>query len=207
MRKPLVARLTFALTAFAAIGVWVACGGSDATDVTADAGVDAGKQEQEDSAPPVTDSGSKDATPTDSGPARDAGPPVIIFPDGGPFADSGIPCYVGGQLEEEPNNDKDTANLLAPIRCGFINVPDGGTEDGGESDWLKFELGDASTGFFVRYEGSVKVVVETDGMAPVDITQPGASIPVFAKGQPYFVQVRSATGTTQLWKVILFEDK
>jgi len=202
--------LAFGVTLFSAIGVWVACGGSDPQDVTAP---DAGNgdtsrpSEPEDSGDnePFDSGGPKDAAP-EARPERDSGTPLVLFPDGGPFAEAGIQCYVGGQLEEEPNNTQATANTLAPIRCGFVEVPDGGQADA-EADWMTFNVSDAATGFFVKYEGNVKVFVETDGMAPVDITQPGASIKVFSKTQPYFVQVQSGNGQSQLWRVILFEDK
>lgn len=203
MRKILGARLIFSLTAIAAIGVWAACGGSDPQDVVqTDAGSDAGGDK--DTSPPDNDSGgNKDTGAPDTGPPQkeyDAGPPIVL--DGGDF-EGGIPCVVGGELELEPNDDKLTANDLKPTRCGVVLVSDGGV-DGGESDWLTFQLGDASTNFYVQYAGNVKVLVETDGQAPVDITTGGKLN--FAKGQPYHVQVRSADGKTQTWRVTLFQE-
>lgn len=205
MRKSIVPRLFFGVSAMTAIGVWVACGGSETQDVVAtDAGAD---REERDTAPPPPpppppqDSGTK----VDSGPVRDAGKEVILYPDGGPEA--GIPCFEGGELEEEPNDLPVLANQLRPTRCGIVEVPDAGLlADGGESDWLTFQLSDASTGFFVYYEGNVRVFVETDGQAPVDISEKDASLS-FHRGQPYYVQVKSKNGRTQAWKVRLFEDQ
>jgi len=128
-----------------------------------------------------------------------------LYPDGGP--EGGIACFEGGELEEEPNDTPETANVLRPTRCGIVEVPDAGElADGGESDWLTFELSDASSRFFVYYEGNVRVFVETDGQAPVDITLNDAGDLSFVKGQPYFVEVRSKDGQSQPWKVRLFEE-
>jgi hypothetical protein len=191
----------FGMTALAAVGVWVACGGSDDKGV---AETDAGGDTSVDSAPKV------DAAPPDTGADAakeagriyDAGVPNVL--DGGPGYEGGIPCVVGGEIEEEPNDDPSTANELRPTRCGAVLVSDGGP-DGGEDDYLTFTLADASTSFYLQYAGQVKINVETDGQAPVDITQPDASL-AFKKGQPYFVQVRSANGKTQVWRVTLFQD-
>lgn len=196
------ARLLFGMTAIAAIGVWVACGGSDDQAVV---GGDAGGPETSlpDTSPPV-DAAPKDAgvVTQEAGPIYDAGAPNLI--DGGAEFEGGIPCVVGGDPELEPNDDTLTANELKPTRCGAVLVSDGGL-DGGESDFLTFTLADASTNFFLQYAGNVSVKVETDGQAPVDITAPDASL-VLKKAQPYFVEVRSVTGKSQVWRVTLFQS-
>ena len=193
----------FGMTAIAAIGVWVACGGSD-DNGTVDSDAGGPETSQPDTSPPV------DASPKDTGidatqeagPIYDAGMPNLI--DGGAEFEGGIPCVVGGDPELEPNDDTLTANELKPTRCGAVLVTDGGL-DGGESDFLTFTLGDASTSFFLQYAGNVKVNVETDGMAPVDITGPDASL-ILKKHQPYFVEVRSVNGKSQVWRVTLFQS-
>jgi hypothetical protein len=102
----------------------------------------------------------------------------------------------------EPNDDRLTANDLQYARCGRITVPPGSIVDGGESDWLTFEVTDASTGFRVYYEGQVHVIVETDGMAPKDISIPGQTID-FYRNQPYYIELRSLDGGTQIWRVLV----
>jgi hypothetical protein len=214
MRKTVLARLVFALTAFCGVGVWVACGGSDNQDVTnTDAGFDSAKTVEEDAYTPPKDSGPKDAAP-EAAPPRDPGKPIIIYPDGGD--DAGIACFEGGGVEDEPNNNKLTANgfpsgvveakVIRRVLCGIIKGGDGGV-DAGEADWLKFQLHDASTGFYIEYYGDLKVNVETDGQAPVDITAPDASLGPHRLGQPYYVEVRSKDGTTQMWKIVVYEDR
>jgi hypothetical protein len=201
MRKVFGARLVFGMTAIAAIGVWAACVGSDGnTDLTApdSGGYEAGKV---DSSPPDASTPDTSVPEKDAGRIYDAGQPNFI--DGGDEFEGGIPCVVGGDPEVEPNDDTSTANELKPTRCGAVLVSDGGP-DGGENDYLTFTLADASTDFFLQYAGNVKINVETDGEAPRDITAPDASLP-FHKGQPYFVQVRSANGKSQVWRVTLFQ--
>ncbi len=219
MRRTALARLVFALSAFAGIGVWVACGGSDDQDVTSpDAGIDSARPvEEEDAYTPPRDSGPNDSGPTQpQDPYADSGAPIVIYPDGGEFADAGIECFEGGEIEVEPNNNKPTATefpdgvveskFVRRVLCGAIKGGDAGF-DAGEADWLKFQLSDASTGFYVKYHGKLKVNVETDGRAPVDITVPDASLGVHKFGQTYYVEVRSADGTSQPWQIIVFENR
>lgn len=216
MRKTILARLVFAVSAVCGIGVWVACGGSDDQDVVnRDAGFDSSRAEERDADQTPRDSGPVDSGPVDSGPTYDPGEEVTIYPDGGD--DAGIPCFAGGEIEVEPNDDKDDANefdagvrensqRIRRILCGAAMVTDGGA-DGGESDWLKFELSDASTGFYIQYFGDLRVNVETDGQAPVDITQRDASLGPHRVGQPYFVEVKSASGRTEKWKIVVYESR
>lgn len=201
MRKAHIARMFFTMSAVAAAGVWAACGGSDGQDVVqTDAGSDTGGNQ--DSGSNETDSGgSQDSGPKDSGAdvkIYDAGEPNVL--DSGDV-DGGIPCVVGGELEEEPNDTVQLANELNRTRCGVIKV----MLDAGEKDYLTFELGDASTDFYLQYAGNVKVIVETDGSAPVDITQ-GSPVLPFRKGQPYSVEVTSKDNKEQVWRVTLFEQ-
>lgn len=205
MRKVFGARSILSLFIAGAVGVWAACGGSEVQDVVeTDAGSDTGAPEPKDSGGTPPEPKKPDAA-ADSGvdaggggKEYDAGKPISL--DGGPL------CVEGGEVEEEPNDTTAEANELRPTRCGIVEVTDGGA-DGGESDFLTFQLGDASTEFFLQYAGDVSVVVETDGQAPVDITAtPPPTLP-FVKGQPYFVEVRSATGKSQPWRVTLFEEE
>lgn len=200
------ARIVFGITTLAAVGLWIACGGSDDQGVQMGVGSDGGDASTIDSSPAMdaaTDTNQDTGTTTqDAGKVYDAGEPNVI--DGGAEFEGGIPCVVGGEAEMEPNDDRITANELRPTRCGAVLVSDGGL-DGGESDFLTFTLADASTSFFVQYAGQVHVNVETDGQAPVDVTAPDASL-VLKHNQPYFVEVRSKTGKSQVWRVTLFQS-
>lgn len=200
MRKVPVVRLIFTLTAVAAVGVWAACGGSESQDVIAhDAGSDTGRVEEPKEEEEPDDDERVDRDPEDAAadaPVYDAGEPDLR--DGGDI-EGGIPCVVGGELEEEPNDDRATANVLNPTRCGVVRV----VNDAGESDFLTFELSDASTSYYLQYAGNVHVFLETDGSAPADISQ-GGSIPL-RRGQPYYVEVKSKDGKQQVWRVSLFQ--
>ncbi len=203
MAKVLRARVLFPLTLVSALGVWVACGGSDAQDVVRPQ--DSGTAPVRDSAPVAPDPEPepiRDAAPDVV--VRDAGRPIIL--DGGAEFEGGIPCYEGGELELEPNDLPATANRLAPIRCGAVIMPDGADPDAGDTDTMTFTIGDASTGFFLSYEGQVRILVDTDGQAPVDITLPNQNLPL-VRNQPYYARIRSKDGKTQLWKLVLFENK
>jgi hypothetical protein len=198
MKMLVRARLFFPLTIAAALGIWVACGGSDAQDVTiGDAGgrVDTGAQVIVPPPPPP-----EDAATGDSGrrPFPDAGQPTTL--DGGDAG--GIPCYEGGELELEPNNTKELANVLRRIRCGATRGESGpGSAD---PDVMTFTLVDGSApNFDLDFQGEVKIVVETDGSAPVDISQPGASLGATKFNQPYYATITSRDGKLQKWVLIL----
>src|SRR5690606_34674575 len=113
----------------------------------------------------------------------------------------------GGELEDEPNDTHGEADEMKPTRCGVVKID---ALDAGEKDYLTFTLADASTNFFVQYAGNVKVLVEADGSAPVDVTSklPDGGEPrvPFVKGQPYFVEVTSKDNKQQVWRVTLFQD-
>jgi hypothetical protein len=193
-------RFLFPFAGVVAAFAWAACGGGTA-------GSEFSGPDGTDSGPPVDDPdtgtfipfGSPDsgAGSTPGGSAFDPGPLVLV--DGGTEFEGGVECWVGGEVEQEPNDTKATANVLKTARCGEV-LP------GTESDWLTFEIDDASTtGLTVYYEGPVHVFVETAGMPPTDISNPNQPI-VLARHQPYYVEVRSLDGKSQNWRVALHED-
>lgn len=208
MPKGLGARLVLTVTvgSLAAAG-FAACGGSDddgGLTETPDSGPETSLL---DTAPPKVDSGPGDSGTPDTGPVYDAGPPTVL--DGGPLYEGGVPCVVGGQVEEEPNDDHATANPLSPspTRCGVIFVDvDGGDAGIPEVDYVTFQLKDASTNFYLQFGGNVKLDVAVDGSAPVTLSATQSGTLPFVKGQPYFVKVYSADSKRTNWRVTLFEN-
>jgi hypothetical protein len=224
MRKKIAARLLMATGGATLLACgFVACSGSDSQDVVQ--GVDSGPETSFDTS--VPDTGPKDTgadVQKEAGPIYDAGAPIVL--DGGDLYEGGIPCVVGGELEEEPNDDVASANPLnanPPLpeagkaqsratRCGamFLVDADGGDagNDSGlvaELEYLTFQLQPTTKSFYVQYGGNVVLKVEVEGHAPVTIPSADASIP-FVKNKPYYVQVKSADGKSQKWRVTLFED-
>lgn len=203
MRKLLHARLLFAMTTLGALGVWVACGGSDPQDVDAkDAGRDSAPSEPEDTGPPdPPDTGRSDSGQDAGRRPFDAGGTELV--DGGPLYEGGIECFRGGAVEIEPNDDKLTANPVQTPRCG-ATFP-----DGGESDYLTFSITDASTGGFeLYYEGlNLKVTVDLDG-GVTDISDPANPTPIipFARNTPYYVHITSRDGGREAWRFIMREN-
>jgi hypothetical protein len=205
MRTLLRARFIFPFTIAAALGVWVACGGSDAQDVTnADAGgrVDSGGPVIVTPPPPPPEDAAVDSG---TRPFPDAGRLVIL--DGGDV-DGGIPCFEGGELEVEPNNTNVLANTLSRIRCG-VTKGAGGTGSA-DPDVMTFTIRDASANFDLDYQqrdGTIRVVVETDGAAPVDISEPGASLGKVRYDQPYYATITSKDSKQVKWVLVLTEHK
>jgi hypothetical protein len=209
MRKPLRTRLGLGLALSAAIGAWLAaCGGSDTQDVI----------ESPDTGPPETstvdnfrpDTGPPDTGKPDTGPVYDAGPPNVL--DGGDLYEGGVPCVVGGLLEEEPNDDRDAANVVDPTRCGAILLtassdPDGGAGDAAaELDYLTFTLKPATKSFYIQFQGDVILTVDVEGKPTTTITKTSSPPVPFVRDKPYFIQIKSETGKRANWRVTIFES-
>jgi hypothetical protein len=200
--------LMFGFATALGVGGFVACGGSDPQDVIVE---DSGAPETGgfDTKPPE-DTGSKEDTggPKDAAPDKisyDAG--TVVQLDGG---DAGnIPCFDPGELEEEPNQPESLANVLRPTRCGIIvspNVPDAAADaaSSAESDFLKFNLSDASTGFYLQFTGKIKMVVRVKGQS-YTVSETESPVLPFHKNELYTVEVLSADGKEQKWTVTRFE--
>lgn len=190
------------------VAAWIAaCSGSDEQEVITapDSGQEAGFVDT--NRPDVqTDTSRPDTGPPDTGPIYDAGPPTVL--DGGALYEGGVPCVVGGALEEEPNDDKDAANTMAPTRCGVVLLTaDGGAlSDGGvaESDFLTFQLKPATTSFYIQFTGNVMLKI-TVGAQTATFT-PAMQEPVpFDKTKPYYIEVKSFDTKRANWRVTVFE--
>ncbi|MBX3187753.1 MAG: hypothetical protein KF819_12090 [Labilithrix sp.] len=208
MRKPFRIRLGLGLAASTAVGAWLAaCGGSDPQDVIEP--VDSGPETSTvDNFRP--DTGTPDTGKPDTGPVYDAGAPTIL--DGGDLYEGGIPCVVGGVLEEEPNDDRDAANVVDPTRCGAILMTatsdgDGGAGDAAaEVDFLTFTLKPATTSFFIQFQGDVILKVDVEGKPTTTITKTTSPAVPFVRDKPYFIEIRSETGRRANWRVTVFEN-
>jgi hypothetical protein len=218
MRKSMVRLFaTFVCIASLTAG-FIACSGSDDQDVTttpdAGGGFDASLPDTSQPDTSAPDTGA-DTGPKDSGPQYDAGPPVTL--DGGDLYEGGVPCVQGGLLEEEPNDDTTTANELSPTdagctapgcsRCGVIFVTDldAGPDGGTESDFLTFTVRPGVKDFYLQFAGNVTLTVTVEGHPPVVISQTQSPTLPLVRGKPYFVEVKSASGKKQTWRVTLFE--
>jgi hypothetical protein len=198
--------LLLGLATAVGVGVVVACGGSDPQDVIV-----------EDSGAPETSTKDTNTTPEDTGSKEDTGGPKDATPDKISYdagqvvqldgGDSGsIPCFDPGELEEEPNDPVGLANVLRPTRCGIVLTTGltGQPEDGGESDFLKFNLTDASTGFYLQFTGKIKMIVRVKGQS-YTVSETESPVLPFHKNEPYTIEVRSADGNQQKWTVTRFE--
>lgn len=210
MRKRFRTRLAVTVVGGAAFAAWIAaCSGSDSQDVVTapDAAPEASRPDT--SLPDVQNDVILDVV-KDTGPIYDAGPPTVL--DGGDLYEGGIPCVLGGLLEEEPNDDKTTANTLMPTRCGAILLTgDGGASvtDGGsvaESDFLTFTLPTTTTTFYLQFSGDISLKIDVEGNPSVTITPTmPANVPL-VRDKPYYVEVRSLNGKRANWRVTVFQN-
>ena len=78
------------------------------------------------------------------------------------------------------------ANVLRPTRCGVINATsDAGGPDGGESDFLQFQLTDASTGYYLQFTGDISMTIRVKNETyVVEPGKPGPTLPSPFSGIP-----------------------
>lgn len=110
--------------------------------------------------------------------------------------DTGAPC----PQETEPNDGKDTATALNPLRCGALTPSS-------DQDFLTFTLKPATKTLRIDFDGKVTLKVDVEGAQSV-VLGSGNNPPVpFVQGKPYFVQVLAADKTNRVpWRVSLVEQ-
>ena len=101
--------------------------------------------------------------------------------------------------EVEPNDSPDTANTLAPTRCGAI-------QPNSESDFLTFVLQPKTTSMQIKFDGKVELKVQVAGQS---VTLGNGSAPKvpFVKGQHYSIEIKATERATSVpWRVDLIEQ-
>ncbi|AKU93433.1 hypothetical protein AKJ09_00097 [Labilithrix luteola] len=213
MRKTFGSRLfvAFAGSALVAAAFLVACSGSDDQEVMSPT-PDASKASLPETGPSPDTGVQETSAPKDSGPVYDAGAPTTL--DGGDLYEGGVPCVVGGALEEEPNDDPEHANTLAPTVCGviFVRDADAGTNadaDAGktESDFVTFTLKPTTKSFFLQFSGKVNLHLTVEGQPAVDISATSSPTLPLVKDKPYYIEIRSSEDKRTPWRVTLFENQ
>ena len=100
--------------------------------------------------------------------------------------------------EVEPNDSPDTANVLAPTRCGAI-------QPNSESDFLTFELQPKTTSMQITFEGKVELKVQVAGQSVTLVNGSAPKVP-FVKGQRYTIEIKATERATSVpWRVDLIE--
>jgi hypothetical protein len=101
--------------------------------------------------------------------------------------------------EVEPNDSPDTANTLAPTRCGAI-------QPNSESDFLTFELQPKTTSMQIKFDGKVELKVQVAGQS-VTLGNGNAPKVPFVKGQHYLIEIKATERATSVpWRVDLIEQ-
>lgn len=102
--------------------------------------------------------------------------------------------------EEEPNDDPDEANTLAPSRCGELSEDD-------TKDFLTFRLKPDTSSLSIRLSGRVRLRVRVDGESPVDLTPDRSEEIPFVMDADYVIEVTAlnpGSGTIS-WRVDVVE--
>lgn len=113
----------------------------------------------------------------------------------GTTVDGGASCT----SEQEPNDGKDKANLLAPQRCGTI-------DSAGDVDFLTFTLKPTTQTLSLKYDGKVTLTVAVNGGQTVVLGGGGSQTVPFVRGRPYYVEIKAIDPTAKpAWRVDLIE--
>lgn len=101
--------------------------------------------------------------------------------------------------EVEPNDSADTANTLAPTRCGAI-------QPNSESDFLTFMLQPKTTSMQIKFDGKVELKVQVANQS-VTLGNGNAPKVPFVKGQHYLIEIKATERATSVpWRVDLIEQ-
>jgi hypothetical protein len=100
---------------------------------------------------------------------------------GGGGGSSGLPA--GCTPEQEPNDTRDTANELAPSRCGTVGKRD-------RSDFFTFVLKPTTKTFSLNFSGDVHLRVDVNGSTVDLFPNTTSTFPPFAPGKRYVIEVQ-----------------
>ena len=184
MARPVLLYFAVALTCTGALAT--ACSGAEAPDVLVGA---SGSSASSSSGSTGNTSGSTGSSGTTSGSAGTSG---------------GTSGTSGGngtcQPEEEPNDDKDEANTLAPARCGTLS----GRRD---REFLTFRLKPDTKQMSINFTGRIRLRVDVDGRDTTELTPDNAGIVPFVPEADYLIEVRALTDSNAdlAWRVEVVE--
>jgi hypothetical protein len=102
--------------------------------------------------------------------------------------------------EEEPNDNKDEANVLARARCGTLSRED-------RRDFLTFRLKPSTKSMSINFTGRVRLRVDVDGEGTTELTPDSAGIVPFVMNEDYLIEVAPLTDSSSKidWRVELVE--
>lgn len=102
--------------------------------------------------------------------------------------------------ESEPNDDADTANVLAPTLCGTLSKAD-------QKDFLTFRLKAATQTVKINFDGRVQLLVSVPGHDSVKLTPDSVGVIPFEKDVDYIIEVTSLSDSNAEvpWRVEVVE--
>ncbi len=102
--------------------------------------------------------------------------------------------------EEEPNDDKDEADVLSPSRCGTLSGRD-------DREFLTFKLKPATKSMSINFKGRIRLRVDVADEETTELTPDNAGKVPFVIGADYLVEVRSLTDSNAdvPWEVEVVE--
>lgn len=103
--------------------------------------------------------------------------------------------------EDEPNDSKATANLIAPARCGTLSPRD-------QKDFLTFQLQPSTKSMSVQFTGRVRLKVDVAGKNTVELTPDKSGVVPFVMGEKYSIEITALTnaGGEIPWRVVVVEN-
>ncbi len=171
MVRPVILYVAVALTCTGVLAT--ACSGAETQDVLLGA------------------SGSSSSGATSSGTGSSSGTTASSSGASGTSGGNGT-CTA----EEEPNDNKDEANVLSPVRCGTLSRRD-------DKDFLTFRLKPEAKTMSINFTGRVRLRVDVAGHDTTELTPDNAGIVPFVTNADYFVEVTPLTDSNAeiKWRV------
>jgi hypothetical protein len=102
--------------------------------------------------------------------------------------------------EVEPNDSQETANDLAPERCGTLSPED-------KRDYLRFTLKPTTQTLSLNFSGAIRLKVDAPNGDKVELTPENAKPVPFVRGGPYFIAVTALNNNANVnWRVEVVEN-
>lgn len=126
---------------------------------------------------------------------------VLLGPSGSSSSSDASGTTSACPSEQEPNDDEDAANVLAPLLCGTLSGR-------GDRDHLTFRLKPDTRSMTIRFTGRVRLRVDVAGHDTTELTPDNSSHQLpFVLGEDYIIEIRSLTKSDAdaTWRVEIVE--
>lgn len=176
--------LSFIALSVACAGILgAACSGAEAQDVLFDDSASSSSSSSSSS----TGGNSNPADPSASSSNGGSSSSSASSSSGGPNGNGDC------EPEEEPNDDEDSANVLAPARCGTLSDTD-------TVDFLVFRMKSETKSMSLNFRGSIRLIVRVAGHV-VELSPSNVGQVPFIRDEDYVIELSALSKGDVSWRV------